>query len=187
MVNPDPDQLSPGPEHPPLEDSAPPPDAGTVDFPTDPGYPAPGYQQPGYPPPGYQPAGYPPPGYPQAEYPPPGYPPPAMPGPPYQQYPGRYPAYDPYRPPRPPGTNGKAITSLVASLAGLVLFGLPSVAGLILGIMAMRETKSTGQDGHGLALAGVIVGALAVAAWLLYAIVIIIAAIVFVSTSPAYY
>jgi len=41
--------------------------------------------------------------------------------------PGYYPAYDPYRPVRTPGTNGKAIASLVTSIGGLAL-----AAGLIL-------------------------------------------------------
>ncbi len=33
---------------------------------------------------------------------------------------------------------------------------------MILGVIAMRETRSTGQDGHGLAMAGTIVGGLMV-------------------------
>jgi hypothetical protein len=45
------------------------------------------------------------------------------------------------------------------------------VAGIILGVIAMRETRRTGQDGHGLALAAVIIGALIVAFWLVYFIV----------------
>ncbi|TPG36134.1 DUF4190 domain-containing protein [Mycobacterium hodleri] len=125
-----------------------------------------GYQQPGYPQMGYPPPGMPAPGYPP-------------------QYAGGYGyPYDPYAQGRPPGTNGKAIGALVTSLAGLVFCGLPSVVGLILGIIAMRETKRTGQEGHGMALAGVIVGALAVAGWLLYAVVIIFAIAV---TSPSPY
>ncbi len=59
---------------------------------------------------------------------------------------------------KPPGTNGKAIAALVTSLAGLLFCGLPSIAGIILGIVAMRETKRTGQDGFGLAVAGVAIG-----------------------------
>ncbi len=108
------------------------------------------------------PTGYPqlpPPVYPQGG----GYPPP---------YPGYLP-YDPYRQPRPLGTNGKAIASLVAALAGLVFCGLPSIAGLILGIIAMRECKRTGQDGYGLALAGTIVGAAVTALVALYLIFVI--------------
>ena len=91
-----------------------------------------------------------------------GYPPP---------YPG-YPAYDPYRAGKPLGTNGKAIASLVTALGGLVFCGLPSIAGLILGIIAMRECKRTGQDGYGLALAGTIVGALVTVMIALYFILL---------------
>jgi hypothetical protein len=91
-----------------------------------------------------------------------GLPPPVQP----MQYPGA--GYDPYRPMKPPGTNGKAIAALVTSLVGLMCCGLPSIAGLILGVMAMRETKRTGQDGYAIALVGAIIGGLAVAGWVLY-------------------
>jgi hypothetical protein len=79
-----------------------------------------------------------------------------------------YPSYDPYRPVRPAGTNGKAIASMVCSAVGLTCCGLTAIVGVILGVIAMRETKRTGQDGHGLALAGTIVGALATAGWAAY-------------------
>ena len=78
----------------------------------------------------------------------------------------------PLRQPQPVGTNGKAIAALVTSVGGLFACGVPSIIGLILGIIAMRETKRTGQEGHGMALAGVIVGVLAIVGWILYAIVI---------------
>ncbi|WP_123025314.1 DUF4190 domain-containing protein [Mycolicibacterium stellerae] len=140
------DQPFRGAEFPPLEQSAPQPDPyAPVDYPT------------GYPP-------LPPPVYPQgAGYPPPGYPP---------AYPGYHP-YDPYRPAAPLGTNGKAIASLVTALAGLMFCGLPSIAGLILGIIAMRECRRTGQDGYGLALAGTIVGGLITALIVLYFVFVI--------------
>lgn len=99
------------------------------------------------------------PGDPGLPPPPPaqGYPPAT--GAPYPPYPN-YPPYAGYPPYRPPGTNGTAIAALVSALAGVVFCGLPSVAGLILGVIAMRQTKQTGQDGYGLALAATIVGAL---------------------------
>ena len=109
------------------------------------------------------PSGYPPlppPVYPQGA----GYPPPPYPG---------YQPYDPYRPGRPLGTNGKAIAALVTALAGLMFCGLPSIAGLILGIIAMRECRRTGQDGYGLALAGTIVGGLVTALFVLYFVFVI--------------
>jgi Domain of unknown function (DUF4190) len=109
-------------------------------------------------------------GNPDAGLPPPVYPPPA-PG--YSpSYPAYYPAagygYDPYRPMKPPGTNGKAIGALVCSVVGLMCCGLTSIIGVVLGVIAMRETKRTGQDGWGIALAGTIIGALAVAGLVLY-------------------
>ena len=109
------------------------------------------------------PTGYPPlppPVYPQGG----GYLPPPYPG---------YPPYDPYRQGKPLGTNGKAIASLVSSLAGLLFCGLPSIAGLILGVIAMRECRRTGQDGYGFAVAGTVVGALVTALIALYFIFII--------------
>jgi hypothetical protein len=96
-----------------------------------------------YPETGYAPT--PPPGYP----PPWGYPPPG------------------YGPPKPK-TNTMATSSLVVSLVGLVL-GIPlmllcfvgvaiPLVGLILGIVALNQIKTSGEDGRGMALAGVIIG-----------------------------
>jgi hypothetical protein len=150
-----PEQPFRGVEYPSIERYPPPPDPyAPVEYPGD--YsplPPPVYPQPA--------AGYPPP-YPS--YPPP--------------YPGYPPApYGPYWAGKPPGTNGKAIAALVTAIAGLLFCGLPSIAGVILGVIAMRETKSTGQDGYGIALAGTIIGALAVVFFVLYiALMVIIAA-----------
>src|SRR5216684_7343964 len=81
-----------------------------VDYPTDAGLPP-----PVYPPPYPGAAGYYP-GYPGS----PGY------------YPG---GYDPYQPTKPPGTNGKATAALVTSLVGLFCCALPSIVGLVLGVI----------------------------------------------------
>jgi hypothetical protein len=105
---------------------------------------------------------YPPLDYPaDAGLPPPVYPPPY----PAAYYPG---AYDPYRPTKPPGTNAKAIAALATSIVGLFCCGLPSIAGLIFGVIAMRETRRTGQDGYAIALIGTIIGGLVTAGWILY-------------------
>jgi hypothetical protein len=91
----------------------------------------------------------------------PGLPPPVNPPPP--GYPGvaaYYPVYDPYRPLKPPGTNDKAIASLVTSIAGWVCCAPLAIVGLVLGVLAMRETKRSGQAGWGMALAGTIIGGL---------------------------
>jgi hypothetical protein len=147
-----------GGEYRPLEDSPRQPDPyAPVDYPTNLGLPPPVYG-PGYSgPPGYPPPGYPPPGY--------------------QPYAGGYPyatdPYDPYRAVKPLGTNGKAIAALATALAGLLFCGLPSIVGLFLGVIAMRETKRTGQDGYGIALAGTIIGGLVTVGWGLYLLLII--------------
>jgi len=57
-----------------------------------------------------------------------------------------------------------------------VLCGLPSIAGIILGVIAMRETKQTGQDGYGLALAGLIIGSLVVILGIVYVLFIVVVA-----------
>jgi Domain of unknown function (DUF4190) len=116
-------------------------------------------------------ADLPPPVYPASGYPPstPVYPLPAPDySPPYPAYPAAAYGYAPYQPVKPPGTNGKAIGALVCSAVGLTCCGLTSIVGVILGMIAMRETKRTGQDGWGIALAGTIIGALTVAGLLVY-------------------
>lgn len=173
-----PEQPHSGSEFPPPAGSPPAGDPypyPAVDYPNDPGLPPPvhpdGHVPPGYaPPPPYTPPGYAGPGYAV----PPGYSgPPEYPAP----YTGGYgygpDPYDPYRPAKPFGTNGKAIAALTTSLVGLVFCGVPSIVGLILGIVAMRETRRTGQDGYGLALAGVIVGGLVTAGFVLYVLFVI--------------
>jgi len=102
--------------------------------------------------------------------------PPPIYAPPPPGYPGAvpyFPAYDPYRPVRPPGTNGTAVASLVLSLAGWLCCAPLAIVGLIMGVIAMRETKRTGQEGWGLALAGTIIGGVFVAAALVVVLIYI--------------
>ncbi len=68
------------------------------------------------------------------------------------------PAYPPV-----PQTNPWAIVSLVSSiLAWLGLFGIGGIVGIITGIVARREIAASGgmQTGDGLAVAGIVLGAL---------------------------
>lgn len=113
----------------------PPAEYPASDFPP----PLPGY--PGYPSPGLG-APYPPPQYPVGA---PGYP---------LAYPG---APMPMGYPQPPKTNGLAIASLVCSLLGLFCC-VTALPGVILGHMATSQIKQTGEEGKGLALAGLIIG-----------------------------
>jgi len=106
-----------------------------------------GYPEPAY---GAAPGGYGPPGYPPpGGYPGPGYPPPQ---------------------PQKPGTNGFAIASLIFGIIGGILLGF------IFGFIALSQTKRTGQNGRGLALAGVILSSM-------WTVGIVLAIILAVTTS----
>jgi uncharacterized protein DUF4190 len=114
--------------------------------------PAPAQPPPAYPPPAYPPPGYPPPGYPPAGYPPPGYPP------------GAWPGYGPGS-----STNGFAVASLVTALIGWIPCGLGSVLAIIFGFVARDQIRrSQGrQQGAGMATAGIVIGFVAIAFWLI--------------------
>jgi Domain of unknown function (DUF4190) len=106
------------------------------------------------PPPGYgqqQPAYPPPPGYGQQPYGQQQYPPPFEPQPSYQaqQYPPP-PGYGAYPPPA-------AATNTMAILA-LVLAFVFAPLGIVFGIIARKQIRETGEQGDGLALAGMIIG-----------------------------
>jgi hypothetical protein len=134
--------------HEPVGQPAPPDPYPPVDTPPGPvGYehPPQGYPATGYPVPGYPPYGYPAPGDVPAGYGPPGYPLP--------WYPVRRP------------TNGLAIASLIVSIssffAACLCYGVPGLLGAlgaVLGHIARGQLRERGEEGHGLALAGVIVG-----------------------------
>ena len=68
------------------------------------------------------------------------------------------------------------------AILALVLAFVFAPAGVVLGVMARKQIRQTGEQGDGLALAGIIVGAIACAFWIL-AIVLWIA--VFASLSNA--
>lgn len=75
------------------------------------------------------------PGYPPAQYPP---------------YGSQYPGY--------PTTNGLAIAALVVSLISLTVCGAFAFVGAIMGHMARKQIRLSGEKGDELALAAVIVG-----------------------------
>lgn len=57
-----------------------------------------------------------------------------------------------------PRRNRTAVASLVASIVSLA--GLGSILGMGLGVYALNQIAVTGEGGRGLALAGIVVGAL---------------------------
>ncbi|MFE9743383.1 DUF4190 domain-containing protein [Saccharothrix saharensis] len=74
--------------------------------------------------------------------------------PPPYQHPGYYP------PAQPRQTNGMAIAALITAF-------LFSPAGIVLGIVARKQIRRTGEDGWGMATAGLIVGVVLTVLWLL--------------------
>src|SRR5262245_6386850 len=114
--------------------------------PEQPGYAVqPTYQPPTYETPTYQTPTYQTPAYPQTPYPQADY------TQPYAQSPYGAVAYS------GPGTNSLAIAALICSLAGLVV-GISAPVGAILGHMARKQIRTSGEQGDGMALAGIIVG-----------------------------
>ena len=105
-------------------------------------------------------AGLPPPVYPTPH--------PGLPGSGYYTPHPSFAGYPPQQP--PPGTNGKAIAALVCAVAGLACC-LPALAGLVLGLIAMNDTKRSGQSGHSLAVAAVIISSLAIVGYVVYMLV----------------
>ena len=75
------------------------------------------------------------------------------PGGPYGQY-----DYGGYGAIQQRGTNGMAIAALVSAIGGALLCGVLSIVGAILGHLALNQIKQTGEEGRGMALAGVIIG-----------------------------
>lgn len=70
------------------------------------------------------------------------------------------PVYGPYARPVPQAkTNGLAIAGLICSGLGLHTCGLTAVAGLILSLLALRQIRERGEKGKGVAVAGVVIGA----------------------------
>jgi Domain of unknown function (DUF4190) len=123
-------------------------------------------------PPQYPPQGYtPPPGYTPA----PGYEqPPAQP---YGYPPQGYPQYA-QQAPMPVGTNGLAIASLICA------FIFPLV-GVILGHIALNQIKQTGQEGRGLAIAGLVIGYAYIGITLLVVCFVLVVSLATVNTNSS--
>ena len=85
---------------------------------------------------------------------------------PYHQ-PGYYQAMVPVMP-----TNGLAIGSLVCGILEFFTFGLAAVPAVILGYLARGQIRHTGERGDGMAIAGLILGWLAIGGWALFILVL---------------
>lgn len=89
----------------------------------------------------------------------------------------------PPQPPVPPGvpgqTNGLAIAGMVCGILGLVLFWFPylgivlGILGLVFGVLGRNRATQLGGVGQGMALAGIVTGAVAVLVGILWIVFII--------------
>lgn len=110
-------------------------------------------------------------------------PPPSAPPSPYQAAPAWSPPGQPWgypygQPaPRHNTTEPFAIVSLVASLAGFVVCFVGPVVGIVFGHIARSRIKSSGANGAGMALAGIIIGYVQIAAAVVAIVVITIIAV----------
>jgi hypothetical protein len=82
----------------------------------------------------------------------------------------------------PPRTNGKATAALWTGIGSIVLtlccgLGILGVVPIVLGVKARAEIRATGgqQEGDGMALAGIITGAVAIVLSLVFIAVIVVA------------
>lgn len=114
------------------------------------------------------------------------YPPePPPPGPGYGA--GYGPGYGPGQPPYGPivaPTSGKATAALVTGVASLMLswccgLGVTGVVAIVLGVKARREIAASGGrlKGDGIALSGIVTGAIAIVLGVLILVLIIVAVV----------
>ncbi|MCV2393064.1 DUF4190 domain-containing protein [Actinotalea sp. M2MS4P-6] len=112
---------------------------------------------------------------------------------PYQGQPS-YPAQQPYQQPYQQGyayapstpTNTMAIVALVAGIAGLsVVPFIGSIVAVIVGPMARKQIALSGEQGDGLAKAGLILGWVGIAITVVVMVFAIIVPLIFVAASTS--
>jgi hypothetical protein len=110
--------------------------------------------------------------------------PPEPPPPGYGYGPSYGPPNGPPYGPQVMPTNGKATASLITGVASLVLswccgLGVVGIVAIVLGVKARNEIKASGgtQQGEGLALGGIITGAIAVLLGVLVLALIVLAVV----------
>ena len=108
------------------------------------------------------------------------------PGQPYYGPQPPYPAYQQPYPPYPPApsTNGLAIAALVCGVGGFVV-GLSFIPAIICGHLARRQIRRTGEQGAGLALAGLILGYVGIALFVVVIAVFVVIVNKIGNTLPA--
>jgi hypothetical protein len=88
---------------------------------------------------------------------------PAGPAGPVMPYHGGY--YPPMMPAQP--TSGLAIGAMICGIAEIFTLGFAAIPAVILGHLARAQIRQTGERGDGMAIAGLVLGYLGIAGWLL--------------------
>ena len=88
---------------------------------------------------------------------------PAGPAGPMMPYQGGY--YPPMMPAQP--TSGLAIGAMICGIAEIFTLGFAAIPAVILGHLARAQIRQTGERGDGRAIAGLVLGYLGIAGWLL--------------------
>ncbi|MEU1687944.1 DUF4190 domain-containing protein [Micromonospora sp. NPDC005707] len=83
-------------------------------------------------------------------------------------------------------TSGMATASLVLGILGVLggwcLFGLPCVLAVILGHLALRETRDGMRSGHGMAVAGLVLGYVFVGPMILFTVMVFFGSVLSAAT-----
>lgn len=77
------------------------------------------------------------------------------------------PAAPPAVQPRPPATNGTAVAALVCGLMQVFTLGITAIPAVVLGHLARGQIRRTGERGEGMATAGLVLGWLGIALFVL--------------------
>jgi hypothetical protein len=91
------------------------------------------------------------------------------------------PGTTPYGQPSAPGwgqprkTNGLAIAALVCGIGQLLLGILAGIPGIILGFVALSQIRRTGDNGRGMAIAGIVLGFIGIALFVILIVAIAVA------------
>ncbi|CAA9212870.1 MAG: hypothetical protein AVDCRST_MAG54-199 [uncultured Actinomycetospora sp.] len=67
-----------------------------------------------------------------------------------------------------PPQSGLAVAALVCGILGFFTAGLASIGAVICGHLAWSDTKSGRQAGHGMAIAGLVLGYIPIVGWVLF-------------------
>jgi Domain of unknown function (DUF4190) len=82
-----------------------------------------------------------------------------------------------------PPTNSNAIVALILGIASLLVCSLAGPVAIVIGQRARREIRQTGEQGDGMALAGVITGVVATALMAVVIVAVIVLVIVAAASS----